>query len=93
MTLATRIKLSLHLINMAAAVLHSYSTFPVHIEPASVGTRWEKYIRRLETLLVVIDMIDMDSPKRKQALLLHYAGTEVMDIYETLPELGRPRRR
>lgn len=51
-------------------------------EPA-VDTRWKKWCARLENLLVGLDIKD---DKRKRALLLHYAGEEVNEIFDTLPD-------
>lgn len=43
------------------------------------GPRWEKWCSRLQNLL---DGMNIDSDKRKRALLLHYAGEIVYDIYD-----------
>ena len=51
-------------------------------EPA-VDTRWKKWCARLENLLVGLDIKD---DKRKRALLLHYVGEEVNEIFDTLPD-------
>ena len=41
----------------------------------------EKYVAKLENLFVGLNI---DSKKRKKALLLHYSGDDVFEIYETL---------
>ena len=46
----------------------------------SIGSRWEKYIRRFENLLLAINVND---DARKKTLLLHYAGEKVKDVFET----------
>ena len=50
-----------------------------------MDTRWKKWCARLENLLVGLD-IKYD--KRKCALLLHYSGEQVNDIFDTLPNTG-----
>ena len=64
--------------------LPNFQRFEVGSENNSIGLRWDKYISKLDNLFVGMNI---DSKKRKKALLLHYAGDEVFDIYETL-ELG-----
>ena len=60
-----------------------FPNFSVH-EPA-VDTRWNKWCNRLDNLLVGLDIKDK---KRKRALLLHYAGEEVNDVFDTLSDTG-----
>ncbi|XP_053383702.1 uncharacterized protein LOC128549937 [Mercenaria mercenaria] len=50
-----------------------FSNFVVN-EPA-VDTRWKKWCHRLENLLIGLDITN---EKRKRALLLHYAGEEII---------------
>ena len=47
----------------------------------TVATRWDKYVKKLNRLFTAMN-IDVDI--RKQAMLLHYAGDDVQDIFETL---------
>lgn len=47
----------------------------------SVSARFPKWVQRLERLFAAMDI---DNADRKQAMLLHYAGEEVDDIYQTL---------
>jgi len=61
--------------------LPSFERFSVYSDSHSAGIRWDKYVNRLENLFVGLNI---DSKKRRKALLLHYAGDEVYDIYETL---------
>lgn len=65
-----------------AAALPEFPTFDMDIDPTSLGQRWKKWLARVENLLVALDI---DSPKRKKALLLHYAGQPVQDALDTLP--------
>ena len=60
-----------------------FSSFNVQ-EPA-VDTRWKKWCTRLENLLVGLNIKD---DKGKRALLLHYSGEQVNDIFDTLPDTG-----
>jgi len=51
--------------------------------------RWsvEKYIKPAWEALMLIGM-NTTVPKRKRALLLHYAGPDVDEIFDTLPNTG-----
>ncbi|XP_053391490.1 uncharacterized protein LOC128554261 [Mercenaria mercenaria] len=61
------------------AGIPTFPKFDVHEH--SVGARWNKYVAKLENIFVGMKI---DTNKRKKALLLHYAGDDVYDIYETL---------
>ena len=63
--------------------LPSFPAFAVHSEPTTIATRWEKYLKHIENMFVAFAVTDA---ARKKALLLHYAGADVMDIHDTLPE-------
>ncbi|XP_052814002.1 uncharacterized protein K02A2.6-like [Mya arenaria] len=63
------------------AGLAPFPKFDVYGEETSLGTRWTKYVTKLENLFTGLSI---DSKKRRKALLLHYAGDEVFEIYETL---------
>lgn len=47
-------------------------------DKTDAGPKWEKWIERLELLFTGMDINDNG---RKRALLLHYAGERVYDIY------------
>ena len=49
-----------------------------------VSVRWKKYIRSFQYYATGKDITDA---KRLESLLLHFAGPEVQDIFETLPDL------
>ena len=51
----------------------------------TVGLRFEKWTKRLDLLFTAIDITDA---KRKKAILLHYGGEELSDIFETLTIQG-----
>ena len=65
--------------------LPQFERFPVHEDPTNVGVRWEKYMKRMENFFTAFQITN-DAQKR--ALLLHYAGPEVSDIFDTLPQTG-----
>ena len=62
-------------------ILPTFPKFNVHEEEHSVGVRWEKYLHKLENLFVGLNI---EAKKRRKALLLHFAGDAVFDIYETV---------
>lgn len=64
--------------------LPSFPSFEVHAD-SNAGPRWRKWLGRFERLLVGLGITD---PTRKRALLLHYAGFEVDEIFETLSDTG-----
>ena len=65
---------------MAVALPH-FDEFDVHSDGA-VDTRWKKWLTRFRNLLLALAV---DDAKRQRALLLHYAGESVNEIFETLP--------
>ena len=61
---------------------HSIPVFPSFqpdLDKADVSSRWKKWLTRLENLF---DALDITQDKRKRALLLHYAGEQVHDIFD-----------
>ena len=72
---------------MATETIVNLPNFPeFQLNPeATVNQRWGKYLKRFERLITALG-ITKDS--RKRALLLHYAGPEVDDIFDTLEETG-----
>ena len=65
-----------------AANLPFFPTFTLD-DAGPPGPRWKKYISRFKNLIIALDVKDK---ARQRALLLHYAGEDVNDIFETLPE-------
>ena len=63
------------------SALAPFPKFDVHGEETSLGVRWEKYVAKLENLFIGLNI---EAKKRRKALLLHYAGDQVYEIYETL---------
>ena len=64
-----------------ATSLPDFPTFPVHENNADL--RWKKWIQRLENLFIGLDI---KNKKRQRALLLHYSGEEVNEIFDTFTE-------
>ena len=50
-----------------------------------MDVRWKKWKSRLDNLLLAMGVKD---DKERRALLLHYAGEEVNEIFEKLPNTG-----
>ena len=67
-----------------ATAIPSYKPFNIHADGA-IAQRWRKWIKRLENLFVAAAIGDK---KRQRALLLYYAGEEVSEIFDTLPDMG-----
>ena len=68
---------------MATAIPH-FEPFDIHADGA-ITQRWRKWIKCLENLFVAAAISDK---KRQQAFLLYYAGEEVSEIFDTLPDTG-----
>ena len=56
-----------------------FPSFDFEVDKSTAGSRWEKWCAHLENLLTGLYITDDD---RKRALLLHYAGERVSDIYD-----------
>ena len=54
-------------------------------DQTNLATRWEKYTKRFNNLMAAMDVKE---ERRKRALLLHYSGKEVNDLFDTLPDTG-----
>ncbi|XP_061170050.1 uncharacterized protein K02A2.6-like [Saccostrea echinata] len=54
-----------------------------YADKADAGPKWEKWIERLELLFTGMNI---DDTGRRRALLLHYAGERVFDIYNAEKE-------
>ena len=65
----------------------SLPTFQVH-QDSNVGPRWKKWLARFENLIIGMGIED---PKQKRALLLHYSGPEVDEIFDTLEDTGEDK--
>jgi len=67
-----------------AVSLPTFPVFQVRVD-GNVGPRWKKWLARFENLIVGMGIADA---KQKRALLLHYSGPEVDEIFDTLEGTG-----
>ena len=65
--------------------LPAFSQFSLD-ECSTISTRWIKYKKRFENLVLALNVQD---GAQKKALLLNYLGDEAYDVYENL-STGRP---
>ncbi|XP_062610190.1 uncharacterized protein K02A2.6-like [Saccostrea cucullata] len=56
-------------------------------DQSSIGQRWKKWIQRFENFVLAMGITRND---RKRAMLLHYGGDEVYNIFDTLADTGGP---
>ena len=63
------------------ASLPDFPIFDTDADPTSLGIQWQKWAERLENLFIALDI---DNAVRQKALLLHYGGPKLTDIYNTL---------
>ena len=70
---------------MAALQLPTLAPFSVLSDSATLSQRWTKWVKSFEYFLVVSNVTDK---KRQRALLLHLAGPEVQEVFETLSDTG-----
>ena len=70
-----------------ATSLPVFPPFDVHLD-SNAGPRWTKWLTRFERLIAGMNITDAT---QKRALLLHYAGPDVDDIFETLPDTGEDK--
>ena len=70
-----------------AVVIHvtPVPPFDPHEEPSTIAERWNKWVRSFALFADASGCTD-DGQKRK--LLLHCAGSEVQDIFDTLEDVG-----
>ncbi|XP_028414242.1 uncharacterized protein K02A2.6-like [Dendronephthya gigantea] len=54
-------------------------------DPSSLAQRWEKWTKSLDYYIRASGISDQ---KQKRAILLHLAGADVQEIFETLPDTG-----
>ena len=69
---------------MALQALPVLPKFDIDID-ADAGPSWKKWLARFERLLIAMDVKD---DTRKRVLLLHYAGPDVDQIFETFDHVG-----
>ena len=61
--------------------LPEFPPFDIDLDKSNTGPRWDRWIGRLENLFVAMEIVDPSEDDRKRALLLHYCGERVYDIY------------
>ena len=59
--------------------LPTFPCFEYETDKANAGPRWKKWLNRLKNLFVGVNITNEG---RQRALLLHYAGECVHDIYD-----------
>ena len=59
----------------------TFQTFNIEEDINSLSTKWTRYVSRFENSCVAYDITD---PNRKCALLLHSAGENIQNIFDTL---------
>ena len=64
-------------------IYRGFLPFSVHADEQSAGPRWRKWIDRFENLLCALDINDY---RKKKAMLLHYVGEEVYDIFDSFTD-------
>lgn len=52
------------------------------------SVRWKKWLQRFENVIIALDIKD---DTRKRAMLLHYAGEGVQDIFDTFTDTGEAK--
>lgn len=65
-----------------AESLPAFPLFDASPDAGDVAVRWTKWVARFKNLMKAINVTDVE---RQKALLLHYAGEETNDIFDTLP--------
>ena len=64
--------------------------FEPHGDRLDLGRRWEKWVDRFKRELLYNGVDAAEKPDMAQMALLIYAGTEVEDIHDSLPEPTKP---
>ena len=54
-------------------------------DQSSVGQRWKKWVQRFENFVLAMGITRDD---RKRAMMLHYSGEDVYNIFDTLTDTG-----
>ena len=67
-----------------ANALPAFPEFDIS-ETSTQAARWKKWLSRFQNLPVLVAM-NVTAKKRQRALLLHYAGEAVNEIFDTLPD-------
>ena len=70
-----------------AISLPNFPPFKVHLD-GNGGPRWKKWLGQFDRLTIALGITD---DKQKRALLLHYGGPEVDEIFGTLQDVGEDK--
>ena len=70
-----------------AISLPNFPPFDVHLD-GNAGPRWQKWLARCERLAIAMGITE---DKQKRALLLHYGGPEIDEIFDTLQDVGEDK--
>ena len=69
--------------------------FECHINPSTLGSRCKRWLTSFELYAdgkgLIIQPDKDDNKQRRRALLLHFAGPDVQDIFATLPDTGESK--
>ena len=72
--------------------LSSVKPFDPHGDPSNVGRRWQRWIKSFtlyaDSKGLIIQADKDDNKVQRRALLLHSAGEDVQEIFETLADTG-----
>ena len=68
-----------HTVIMDLLGMQTFPSFEYEADKINAGPRWNKWVDRLENYFIAMNI---DEDGRKRALLLHYAGERVYDIYQ-----------
>ena len=70
-----------------ATTLPGFPPFDVDTDKTTTGTRWTKWVLKLEVFMAAYGITN---PDRQKAILLHFAGDTVFEIASTLDLTPRP---
>ena len=67
-------------------------TFDCHSNQNMLGLRWKHWLIAFELFAdgkgLILNEENVNNRERRQAWLLHFAGTDIQDIFYTLPDAG-----
>ena len=64
-----------------ASTLPAFPPFDMETEKTTIGTRWTKWLLKLENFMAAYAITNVD---RQKAVLLHFAGDSVFELASTL---------
>lgn len=72
-------------------VSNAIPKFDCHSDPATLGPRWKRWLTSFELFtngkgLIITEGTNAATKQRKRAMLLHFAGSDVQEIFSTLAE-------